>query len=106
MYRIQTNTSGTRSICLTEEHLKTIEKYTLFDGIVSSNGIVDENTLDKLRNNVRSYILRNEDCKDLMEFAKNVLFHDNMKVYGLKELIMLYVDWYDESTKNENQQQE
>ena len=30
MYTIQTNASGTRSMEISEEHLKTIEKYALF----------------------------------------------------------------------------
>ena len=93
MYPIQTNASGTRSIDVTEEHLLTIEKYALLKGLVPSNGIVDETTLETLKHNVKSLILNNaiEDNKDLCDLCFNVLYHDNMKVFGLKELIMLYV---------------
>lgn len=95
MYKIQTNASGTRSIDITEQHLETINKYALFKGLVPSNGIVDETTLEQLRHNVKSFILNNDECKDLTELAFNVIYHNNMKVFGLKELIMLYVGWKD-----------
>ncbi|MBQ6965906.1 MAG: hypothetical protein IJP82_09500 [Bacteroidaceae bacterium] len=97
MYKIQTNASGTRYIEVTEEHLKTIEEYSLFKGLVPSNGIVDETTLETLKHNVKSIILNDavEDNKDLCNLCFNVLYHDNMKVFGLKELIMLYIGWHD-----------
>lgn len=97
MYKIQTNASGTRSIQVTEQHLETIEKYALLKGLVPSNGLVDETTLEKLKQNVKSFILSNstEDNKALCDLCFNVLYHDNMKVFGLKELIMLYVGWSD-----------
>lgn len=97
MYKIQTNASGTRSITVSEQHLETIEKYSLLKGLVPSNGLVDETTLEKLKHNVKSFILSNEaeDTKALCDLCFNVLYHDNMKVFGLKELIMLYVGWSD-----------
>ncbi|MBQ7156705.1 MAG: hypothetical protein IJR86_02760 [Bacteroidaceae bacterium] len=95
MYKIQANASGTRSIEVTEEHLLTIEKYSLFKGLVPSNGIVDETTLESLKHNVKSFILNNDECADLADLCTNVIYHDNMKVFGLKELIMLYVGWRD-----------
>ena len=30
-----------------------------------------------------------------------VLYHDNMKVYGLRELIMLYISWNEQRSENE-----
>ena len=42
MYTIQTNASGTRSMEISEKHLETIEKYSLFQQLIDSNGIVDE----------------------------------------------------------------
>lgn len=101
MYNIQSNASGTRSIEVTEENLQTIEKYSLLKGLVPSNGIVDETTLEKLKHNVKSYILNNEGCKDLIDLCFNVLYHDNMKVFGLKELIMLYVGWKDSKAEEQ-----
>lgn len=99
MYKIQTNASGTRSIEIKEEHLLTIEKHSLFRGLVPSNGLVDDTTLEKLKHNVKSYLLSNGEDKELLDLCINVLYHDNMKVYGLKELIMLYVGWNDSQSQ-------
>ncbi len=54
MYKIQANQSGTRSIEVSDQHLETIDKYQLLRNLVDSNGIIDEEVLDKLRFNVRS----------------------------------------------------
>ena len=53
MYEIQTNAKGSRQMSVTDENLKTIEKYGLFQQLVDSNGIIDEMVLEKLRLNVR-----------------------------------------------------
>ena len=67
MYTIQANPTGTRSIQVTEDALRTIEKYALFQHLIDSNGIVDESVLEKLRLNIRSLIAAQEsDCKDLL----------------------------------------
>ena len=74
MYTIQTNASGTRSMEISEEHLKTIEKYALFQQLIDSNGIVDESVLDKLKLNVRSLIAaQTENCKDLLDLCIDVI---------------------------------
>ena len=54
--KIQTNSSGTRSIEIAEIHLQTIEKYQLFRDLIDSNGYVDEQVLDKLKLNIRSLL--------------------------------------------------
>lgn len=101
MYKIQANAKGSRFIDVTEENLETIEKYSLFKDLIPSNGIVDETTLEQLRHYVKSYIMNNDDCKDMIDLAFNVIYHSDMKVLGLKELVMLYVKWNDEKTENE-----
>ena len=53
MYTIQTNASGTRSMEISEVNLQTIQKYSLFQHLIDSNGIVDEMVLDKLKLNIR-----------------------------------------------------
>ena len=106
MYKIQTNVSGTRSIEIAEEHLKTIQKYALFQQLIDSNGIVDESVLEKLRLNVRSILTSNmvEEAKDLLELCLDVIYHDNMKAFGLNQLIMLYVKWEEEQKESEENQ--
>ena len=70
MYTIQANPSGTRSIEVSTENLRTIEKYSLFRHLIDSTGIVDEPVLDKLKLNVRSLIAsQEEDGKDLLDNA-------------------------------------
>ena len=93
MYSITTNKSGTRSITVSDEHLCTIEKYQLLTGLVGSNGIVDEEVLNKLKLTVRSLIASQEECKDLLNLCVDVLYHDNMKAIGLSALMALYNEW-------------
>ena len=94
MYTIQTNASGTRSMEISEKHLETIEKYSLFQQLIDSNGIVDETVLDKLKLNIRSLIAaQEEDSKDLLDLCIDVIYHNNMKAFGLQQLIKLYLQW-------------
>lgn len=78
---------------ITEKQLHTIEKYSLFNELLDSNGIVDESVLDKLRLNVRSLLESNSLDSDLLDLCQNVIFHNNMKCFGLHQLILLYIDW-------------
>ena len=91
MYSIQTNVSGTRSMEISDAHLQTIKKYSLFEHLIDSNGIVDESVLNKLRLNIRSLIVSSqEDRKDLLDLCIDVIYHNNMKAFGLNQLIQLY----------------
>ena len=94
MYKIQSNTSGTRSIEVSDQHLRTIEKYQLFRNLVDSNGIIDEAVLDKLKFNVRS-ILESEvgNDKDLLALCLDVIYNNNMKAFALHQLVLLYINW-------------
>lgn len=94
MYTIQTNQSGTRSLDINDIDLETIKKYELFNHLIPSNGIIDEGVLDKLKMNIRSLISADMgDCSDLLNLCIDVVYHDNMKAFGLQRLISLYEDW-------------
>ena len=94
MYTIQANPSGTRSIEVSNENLRTIEKYALFRHLIDSNGIVDEDVLDKLKLNIRSLIAsQEEDSRDLLDLCIDVIYHNNMKAFGQQQLIKLYLTW-------------
>ena len=67
MYTIQANPSGTRSLEVSEENLATIEKYGLFRHLI--------------------------DSKDLLDLCIDVIYHNNMKAFGLQQLIKLYLQW-------------
>ena len=95
MYKIQANASGTRSIEISDDHLRTIKKYSLFNGLVDSNGIIDETVLDKLKFNVRSLLeSAEENDKALLDLCLDVIYNNNMKAIGLHNLVALYNDWH------------
>jgi len=94
MHKIQANNSGTRTIDVSGLHLETIDKYALLKNLVDSNGIIDEEVLDKLKYNVRS-LLESETGKDkaLLDLCLDVIYNNNMKAFGLHQLVLLYIDW-------------
>ena len=96
--KIQTNSSGTRSIEVSEEHLTTIDNYQLFRDLIDSNGYVDEQVLDKLRLNIRS-LLEGDAGKDknLLDLCLDVIYHPNMKAFGLQQLVLLFINWKNRS---------
>ena len=100
-YKIQTNSSGTRSIEISEEHLQTIEDYQLFRDLIDSNGYVDEQVLDKLKFNIRS-MLESDAGKDkrLLDLCLDVIYHSNMKAFGLQQLVILFINWKDRGNDN------
>ena len=93
MYIIKTNKSGTRSIEISDAHLLTIEKYQLLSGLVGSNGIVDEEVLDKLKLTIRSLVVSQDGSKELLDLCIDVIYHNKMKALGLNALIELYKGW-------------
>jgi len=105
MYTIQANQSGTRSIEVSDDHLRTIRKYSLFSQLIDSIGKVDEDTLEKLKLNVRSLIASEEDVesKELLNLCIDVIYHDNMKALGLQNLIKLYEEWTVKNPEEEKQ---
>lgn len=108
MFKIQANASGTRSIEVSEAHLETIRKYKLLDRLVSSNGIVDEPTLDKLKMNVRSMLASGVADKALLDLCLDVIYNNNMKALGLQNLTALYRSWEEkaEADKEEEKTEE
>lgn len=94
MYNITLNEKGTRTLDITEENLQTIRKYRLFQGIVDSTGYITEEVLDKLKMTLRSMIAHSEeDTTDLLNLCIDVIYHDKMKAYGLKNLMTVYRQW-------------
>jgi hypothetical protein len=101
MYKIQTNSSGTRSIDISDEHLQTIEKYQLFRDLIDSSGYVDEEVLNKLKLNIRSLLESKAGLdKQLLDLCLDVIYHANMKAYGLQQLVILFINWKDRGNDN------
>lgn len=101
-FKIQTNVSGTRSITISETHLQTIAKYALLKNLIDSNGIIDESVLEKLRLNIRSILEASpETDKDLLDLCLDVIYNNNMKAFGLHQLILLFIKWDSEQKEEE-----
>ncbi len=95
---IKANAKGTRVIEVSEEHLDTIRRYSLLNNLVDSSGYVDETTLEKLQNNVRSLLEASPEIdKQLFDLCFDVIYHRDMKALGLRNLMLLYISY------NENQ---
>ena len=101
MHQIQANVSGTRHIDIEDKHLKTITKYNLLANMIDSTGVIDEEILDKLKLTVRS-LLESEagKDKDLLDLCLDVIYNQNMKALGLKNLIDPYRQYYEESKED------
>lgn len=95
MQEILLNERGSHTLNITEQHLQTIHKYSLFQDLIDSNGYIDDSVLDKLKYNIRSIIDRSneEDKVELLDLCHDVIFAPKMKAYGLHQLIMLYIEW-------------
>lgn len=92
--KIQSNSSGTRTIEVSDYHLQTIDQYQLFRDLIDSNGYVDEQVLDKLKLNIRSLLEGNAGKdKNLLDLCLDVIYHPNMKAFGLQQLVLLYINW-------------
>lgn len=91
--KINANASGTRTIEVTEVQLQIIRRYSLLDRIANSAGIIDEDSLNKLRLTVRSLIAsQTMASNELLELCL-VLYHEDMKALGLNNLIKCYNEW-------------
>ncbi len=107
MTSIQLNATGTHHLEVSEKNLRTISKYSLFSGLTSSTGFVTENELDKLKLNIRALIAsRPEDTKDLLDLCIDVVYHDKMKAYGLRNLIAAWNEWESHNAAEEETEKE
>ena len=102
MYNIQANESGTRTISVSVENLSTIRRFSLFQLLVDSSGIITEQSLDKLKLNIRSLLTTPQGSdKALLDLCIDVIYHRDMKAFGLKNLIALYEQWNAENPEPE-----
>ena len=101
MSKIQANSTGTRAIEVSEEHLQTLDKYQLMRDVQESHGYVDEEALNKLKLNIRS-LLESEAGREkaLLDLCLDVVYNPNMKAYGLQQLFQLYVEWKNRGNEN------
>ena len=93
MYTILCNMKGSRKLSVEESHLNTIDHYSLFTDLLDSNGIVEESVLEKLRLNVRSILSNGNPDPNMLDLCERIIFHNDMKAFGLHQLILLFIDW-------------
>lgn len=57
--------------------------------------------LDKLKLNIRS-LLAGDAGKDkaLLDLCLDVIYHQNMKAFGLQQLVLLYINWKNKGNNN------
>ncbi len=98
MNTIQANTRGTRFIKVSEQNLETIKQYQLFKLLTSSHGLIDESDLNKIKLTIRSLIAgQEENSKNLLDLCIDVIYHKDMKAFGLTQLNKLYQNWLENS---------
>ena len=104
MNKIQANITGTRNIEVSDEHLQTIEQYQLFRDLIDSTGYVDDQVLEKLKLNIRA-LLESEAGKDkhLLDLCLDVIYHPNMKAFGLQQLVVLFINWKEKMNEQANE---
>ena len=57
--------------------------------------------LEKLRLNIRS-LLGGQSAldRDLLDLCLDVIYHPNMKAYGLQQLVLLFINWKNQGNEN------
>ncbi len=89
---IQLNEKGSHFLEITDLHFKTLREYALLKDLVDSTGYVTEDILLRLKLHTRSLLLNASPVpQDLLDLYAEVICHDKMKAYGLKQLIEAYV---------------
>ena len=90
--RIQLNEKGSHFLEITDLHFQTLREYALLKDLVDSTGYVTEDILLRLKLHTRSLLLNASPMpQDLLDLYAEVICHDKMKAYGLKQMIEAYV---------------
>ena len=91
---IQLNEKGSHFLEITDLHFQTLREYALLKDLVDSTGYVTEDVLLRLKLHARSLLLNSSPVpQDLLDLYAEVICHDKMKAYGLKQLIEAYVKY-------------
>ena len=95
MPQIQLNKTATHFLEITDNDFEVIKKYFLFRDLIDSTGYVTDDVLDKLKLNIKSIMTSTQPMpEDLVGLYLNIICHDKMKAFGLKQLIEAYVEWH------------
>ncbi len=92
--KIQLNEKATHFLEITEQHLQTLQQYALFQDLVDSTGYITEDTMLRLKLRTRSLVLTTVPVpQDLLDLYAEIICHDKMKSFGLKQLMEAYAEW-------------
>ncbi len=92
--KIQLNEKATHFLEITEQHLQTLQQYALFQDLVDSTGYITEDTMLRLKLRTRSLVLTTVPVpQDLLDLYAEIICHDKMKAFGLKQLMEAYTAW-------------
>lgn len=92
--QIQLNDKASHFLEITEQNLLTLQQYALLQDLVDSTGYITEDTMLRLKLRTRSLLLTTTPMpKDLLDLYAEVICHDKMKAFGLKQLMEVYASW-------------
>ena len=92
--KIQLNEKATHFLEITEQHLQTLQQYALLQDLVDSTGYITEDTMLRLKLRTRSLVLTTVPVpQDLLDLYAEIICHDKMKSFGLKQLMEAYTVW-------------
>ena len=92
--QIQLNDKATHILEITEQNLLTLQQYALLQDLVDSTGYITEDTMLRLKLRTRSLLLTTTPVpQDLLDLYVEVICHDKMKAFGLKQLMEVYASW-------------
>ena len=93
---IQLNEKGSHFLEISEQHFQTLKDYALLKDLLDSTGYVTEDILLRLKLHTRSLLLSASPVpQNLLDLYAEVICHDKMKAYGLKQLLEAYVKFYE-----------
>jgi hypothetical protein len=92
--QIQLNDKASHFLEITEQNLLTLQQYALLQNLVDSTGYITEDTMLRLKLRTRSLLLTTTPVpQDLLDLYAEVICHDKMKAFGLKQLMEVYESW-------------
>lgn len=92
--QIQLNDKASHFLEITEQNLLTLQQYALLQDLVDSTGYITEDTMLRLKLRTRSLLLTTTPVpQDLLDLYAEVICHDKMKAFGLKQLMEAYASW-------------
>ena len=92
--KIQLNEKASHFLEITEQNFQTLQQYALLQDLVDSTGYITEDTMLRLKLRTRSLVLTTVPVpQDLLDLYAEVICHDKMKVFGLKQLMEAYTAW-------------